>query len=134
MKLKAWLMTSIDKDCRLGPFLCIVGREHTLIGATSCSSAWHYTHMHSSLVIISTSVFTYFIRRRETYGSRVRNQLKCDATHSHRGTLSTSILTTSWLQLVLKALVHYECFRERPFVSASTKEANNHTQGTHLML
>ena len=38
------------------------------------------------------------------------------------------------LQPVIKPLVHYECFRERLFVSASTKEADNHTQGTHLML
>ena len=31
------------------------------------------------------------------------------------------------MQLVLKALVHYQCFRERLFVSASTNEANKTT-------
>ena len=35
------------------------------------------------------------------------------------------------LQLVRKALVHYDCFSGL-FMSASTKEANSYTQGTVL--
>ena len=54
----------------------------------------------------------------------------------HASGMSTNHNSSTALpaQLVLKASVHCECFRERLFVSVSIKASNNHTQGTHLML